>query len=174
MAFIVRVILSPLTFAIFLLNLLARGLKLVRKTVDGCIESVVNVTSLLWSTKDVLEDQAKVWMENYREGSFSLEEAQAEFATKKRTGKFANYVGKRAYFQFGVRARNGANTKVTRKWIRNFIDESCPSLRIQDKINVIDEALFLSFIPSGMYNDCEELASTIVYEDELPFGDSSS
>jgi hypothetical protein len=173
MAFFVTVILCPFTIAIYFLSLIARVLEIVRRTVDGCIESVVNVISLLWSTKSILEGQAEVWMENYREGSYSLEEAQEEYTTKKRTGKFANYVGKRAYFQFGVRARNGANTKVTRKWIRNFIDQHYPSLRVQDKINVIDEALFLSFIPSVMYNDCEELASTIVYEDELPEGSSS-
>jgi hypothetical protein len=146
----------------------------IRRVIDGCIHSVLNTLSLLWATRDNLEAQASEWMSNYRSCEVTAEEAQEEYEQKRHTGKFANYIGKRAYFHFGVRPKNGANVKVTRKWIRNLLDDKYHSLRMQDKINIIDEALFLSFIPSDVYVASEELASSNVYMEELSWDNSSS
>jgi hypothetical protein len=117
--------------------------------------------------------RASEWVSDYRGSDVTLCDAEEELVEHKKSGKFAKYIAKRAYFQFGVRSQDRAHMLVTRKWIRNLLDNEFTSLRLSDKINILDEALFLSFIPSDVYSECEELASTEYYLEEVPEGTCS-
>jgi len=89
-------------------------------------------------------------------------------------GKFAMYIGKRAYLQFGARSNSTANKMVTRKWVRNLLQEEYKTLRITDMVNIMDQAVFYSFIPTSVHAKCEEMASTSAYMEMLPKGNTSS
>jgi len=73
-----------------------------------------------------------------------------------RRTKFAMAVAKRAYMKFGARAVNEANVLVVRKWVTKLLEEpEFKDLRTCDKVNAIDRATFLSFIPTMAWNNCK-------------------
>lgn len=73
---------------------------------------------------------------------------------KGKRSKFAMCVAKAAYLKFGRRNMSEANLLVTRKWIVKFLeDPKYVDLRVADKCIAVDRALFLSFVPTMVYND---------------------
>jgi hypothetical protein len=73
-----------------------------------------------------------------------------------RRTKFAMAIAKKAYMKFGARAVNEANILVVRKWVTKLLEEQeYADLRTCDKINAIDRATFLSFIPTMAWNNCK-------------------
>jgi hypothetical protein len=85
-------------------------------------------------------------------GETTRDETNTTVASKlvkgKRT-KFALALAKEAYLKFGNRKFDEANCLVTRKWLNKFLEgDKFKDLRTCDKINAIDRALFLSFVPT--------------------------
>jgi hypothetical protein len=76
---------------------------------------------------------------------------------------FAMCLAKEAYLKFGKRPLNDANLIVTRKWLVKFLEqEDYKDLRTNDRVLAIDRALFLSFVPTIVYNNMK-----VVAEDQL-------
>jgi len=75
---------------------------------------------------------------------------QAMKLVKGERTKFAVALAKQAYLKFGNRKFDEANCLVTRKWLEKYLGDGGKhkDLRTCDKINAIDRALFLSFIPT--------------------------
>jgi len=67
-----------------------------------------------------------------------------------------------AYFQFGYRDRSEANELITRKFMRDLLEEY-KSLRDKDKSSAIDVALGLSFLPSRSLQYSNGLRRTWTY-----------
>jgi hypothetical protein len=67
--------------------------------------------------------------------------------TAKCINKFACALGHEGYYQFGERPESPANVLITRKWMRDRMDE-VPDMRKADKAVAIDIAVRLSFYPS--------------------------
>jgi hypothetical protein len=73
---------------------------------------------------------------------------------KGKRSKFAMCLAKEAYLKFGRRPLSEANTIVTRKWMLKYLDHvDYADLRNCDKVLAIDRALFLSFIPTIVFNN---------------------
>lgn len=67
--------------------------------------------------------------------------------------KFAMCIAKIVYLKYGRRDMTEANVMVTRKFLVKLLDEpDYKDLRTCDKVNAIDRALFLSFVPTMSYN----------------------
>lgn len=78
---------------------------------------------------------------------------------KGKRSRFAMCLAKEAYLKFGKRPLNEANTLVTRKYLVKFLEqEDYADLRTVDKILAIDRALFLSFVPTIVFNDMKVVA----------------
>jgi hypothetical protein len=73
--------------------------------------------------------------------------------------KFAMALAKEAYLKFGRRPINEANEIVTRKWMVKYL-EKFSDLRTADKILAVDRALFLSFVPTIVYNNMHVVANS--------------
>jgi hypothetical protein len=58
---------------------------------------------------------------------------------------------------------------VTRKWIRNLLEQpEFKDLRLAHKIDVIDESLALSFVPSRTWENVQDLVETEFWKDTVP------
>ena len=128
----------------------------------------------LFSVREDIEEQADSWIQGYLTDDLNLNLSEEVVNHEQRPGKLARHVAARAYFQFGVRNYNKSNKMVTRKWIRNFLDQpEFKDLRLSHKIDVIDEALALSFVPSKTWDKVEELVDTEVFRDHVPHEDDA-
>nr|WRQ65716.1 hypothetical protein [Tolivirales sp.] len=79
--------------------------------------------------------------------------------TKGKRSKFAMALAKEAYLKFGKRPVSEANEIVTRKWMTKYLEsEKFVDLRTVDKILAIDRAIFLSFVPTIVYNNMKVAA----------------
>jgi hypothetical protein len=135
------------------------------------VDLLQSVIDWLIDARDSMEDLADSWIGKYQSSRVDANEVDQLVAKHNRkTHKFARFLGKRAYLQFGHRKKTDADMLVTRKWLRNLVQDQYSSLRIQHQIDAIDEALFLSYIPTESYQMCEEYAETKVYKEMLPQG----
>lgn len=66
------------------------------------------------------------------------------------------------YAQFGARERTEANVLVSRKFMRDLLDEK-KGLRAKDKARLIDRALLLSFLPTAELRDIIEQSTSWVW-----------
>jgi hypothetical protein len=74
--------------------------------------------------------------------------------------KFATALAKQAYLKFGKRDLTPANEMVTRKWLVKYLEgEQYRDMRTSDKLLAVDRALFLSFIPTMVYNNTRVIMS---------------
>jgi hypothetical protein len=122
----------------------------------------------LMAGKDYLEEDCMNWLIRYTNETKEEDSIVEDGVGVNR--RFVRHVAREAYFQFGVRDYNKANRLVTRKWIRNLLTDKYKDLRTCDKITVIDEALFLSFVPSDTYAKYEEFTGTSAWKDHVPEG----
>lgn len=67
-----------------------------------------------------------------------------------------------AYLKFGRRQKSEANVLVTRKYISDLLIET-PDMRTRDKIEIMDKAVFLSFLPSKTHQECAAYETTFAY-----------
>lgn len=74
-----------------------------------------------------------------------------------------------AYYQFGARPRSEANLLVTRKFMRDQLQEY-KDLRAKDGGVIIDLALPMSFLPSVEYREMDDLSGTSAFGRRLPVG----
>lgn len=73
---------------------------------------------------------------------------------KRGRSKFAMSLAKQAYLKFGKREITPANELVTRKWMVKYLEgKEFADMRVADKVLAIDRAIFLSFVPTMVYND---------------------
>jgi hypothetical protein len=73
---------------------------------------------------------------------------------KGKRSKFATCLAKEAYLKFGKRPMNDANILVTRKYMVKYLEQpDYADMRTCDKVLAIDRALFLSFVPTIVYNN---------------------
>lgn len=78
---------------------------------------------------------------------------------KGKRSQFAMCLAKEAYLKFGTRPLNEANTLVTRKYLVKYLEqEDYHDLRTCDKVLAIDRALFLSFVPTIVFNDMKVIS----------------
>lgn len=85
---------------------------------------------------------------------------------KGKRSKFAVAIANLAYNKFGQRAFTEANVMVTRRWIQKWLDqEKFADLRLVDKNNAIDRALFLSFLPTDSFRLMQLVKSTKQWEE---------
>ncbi len=119
--------------------------------------------------KEKLEVEAAEWIQEYMSNEDDFTE---EFLgrTNLCRGRCTRRLAREAYLHFGPRKLNTANLLVTRKWMVKWIEEQNTSIRVVDKITIIDGALFMSFIPSDAYLHGEEMSSTDAYLDLVPTG----
>ncbi len=68
-------------------------------------------------------------------------------------------LAERAYFQYGEREASEANVLITRKFMRDVLMEH-KDLRAKDAARAIDEALYLSFLPSTVLRDMHVIRGT--------------
>jgi hypothetical protein len=94
---------------------------------------------------------------------------QVRSSTKLKKGnrsKFAMSLAKEAYLKFGARPLNDANVLVTRKWLTKFLEsDQYKDLRTADRVLAIDRAIFMSFVPTMVYNNMK-----VVMEDNAMVG----
>lgn len=74
----------------------------------------------------------------------------------------AHALAEEAYYQFGARERTEAELLVTRKFMRDWLKEH-RDLRAKDAAQIIDQALYLSFLPSTTLRDMRCVAETRRY-----------
>lgn len=123
----------------------------------------------LFGVKTEWEALAADWIDEYLDCDQSSPLEDTRTLGNRGPAKLAKHVAGRAYFQFGVRNYNKANRMVTRKWIRNLLDQpEFKDLRITDKIAVIDESLALSFIPSRTWEHVQQLVDTELWKETVP------
>lgn len=95
-------------------------------------------------------------------------EVVEKIKTKIRKGsrsKFAASIAMLAYNKFGERPTSEANMLITRKWIQKLLDDSkYKDLRLCDKNNAIDRALFLSFVPTKDFQRMKMAIATKPWE----------
>lgn len=78
---------------------------------------------------------------------------------KGKRSKFAMSLAKEAYLKFGRRPVSEANALVTRKWMVKFLEGAeYKDLRTCDKVIAVDRALYLSFVPTIVYNNMRTVA----------------
>lgn len=130
---------------------------------------VVSIKDYLFGIQSSWEVRAEEWINEYLSCDLSVSLGTEESEVRSSPAKFARHVAARAYFQFGVRNYNKANRMVTRKWIRNLLDQpEFKDLRLAHKIDVIDEALALSFVPSRTWENVQDLVDTEFWKDTVP------
>lgn len=117
----------------------------------------------LIGVRDGLNDEATKWIY-----SFQASGDETPLKDTRRRPKFARMLARQAYLQYGSRPRTAANMLVTRKWLRNYVSQAYPDARLVDKIEAIDEALFLSFIPTDAFVKCSQFAETEAYKEWVP------
>lgn len=89
-----------------------------------------------------------------------------------RNGRLAGYrlrsiayaLADQTYFQYGKRDRSEANLLITRKFMRDKLEEY-KDLRFKDRNEVIDMALYLSFMPTLTLRAMNEYDSTWAFEE---------
>jgi hypothetical protein len=69
-----------------------------------------------------------------------------------------------AYYHFGHRPRSDANILITRKYMRDLLEEY-EDLRAVDAARAIDMGLYLSFLPSSTLREMNVISDTIVFDD---------
>lgn len=69
-----------------------------------------------------------------------------------------------AYFQFGKRPPSEANMIITRKFMRDEL-EQYKDLRVTDALGIIDSALYMSFLPSQHLRLMNQAVRTRVYHE---------
>jgi hypothetical protein len=74
-----------------------------------------------------------------------------------------------AYLKFGDRPKSSANVLVTRKYISDLLTEK-QHLRLRDKVEIMDLAVFLSFVPTKMKLECDAMMNTTAYAERV-FGE---
>lgn len=122
--------------------------------------------------KSLLERNTVEWINDYLSDEDDTSE-QGEFINVnnyRRKKGFTKRLAREAYQHFGPRKLNDANRLVTRKWMVKWVDENNTTMRIKDKIDVVDGALFLSFVPSDEFMRCERMAEQEPYLDLVPTG----
>jgi len=169
-----KVLLSPFFLVELILWVLLQPFCFVLWFAKGVSNAIINATLFVINYRCYLEKQANDIINRYQSDVCNVEEESQADVEYEFGGKFATFVARKAYLQFGPRSNTQANKLVARKWIRNYLQEHYTSLRIVDLIRVMDEATFLSFIPTEEYTECERLASTRVYRELMPVGISSS
>lgn len=143
----------------------------VSRAVHGVVERLQGIIDWLVDRRDDIEELAESWIGMYHDDATTPIEAEIlNCRINRKPHRFARYLAKRAYLQFGHRKKSDADMMVTRKWLRNYVQEHYTSLRLQHQIEAIDEALFLSYIPTETYQECEEYAATKAYTELLPTG----
>jgi hypothetical protein len=78
----------------------------------------------------------------------------------------ANSYALKAYLKFGFRPRSEANVIVTRKYISDLLDEQ-KDMRIRDKIEIMDMAVFLSFVPSRSLQWSKTIGKTQAFSERI-------
>ncbi len=78
---------------------------------------------------------------------------------RRRRKGMAFALAEEAYYQFGHRDRSEANLLVTRKFMRDMLKEH-RDLRARDASDLIDRALYLSFLPSYTLREMNVLSDT--------------
>jgi hypothetical protein len=81
-------------------------------------------------------------------------------------GVAASSYALQAYLKFGQRKKSEANVIVTRKYISDLLSEE-PDMRIRDKIEIMDTATFLSFIPSESSQLCGAFEKTEAFSKRM-------
>lgn len=67
-----------------------------------------------------------------------------------------------AYLKFGARGKTEANVIITRKFISDLL-AAREDMRLRDKIEIMDLAVFLSFVPTKTKLQCEAMYETEAY-----------
>jgi hypothetical protein len=142
------------------------------------VKSIVEIEAQAWI--DTMQQEEEEGLEITRREVFDVDGKAvavpvgledlpgAGLELRPKRAKFARFVAKQAYFQFGVRENSPANRLVTRKWIRNYLNgDDFKALRLVDKIAAIDEAMPLSFVPSGTWEVVDELAGSKAFGDAV-------
>lgn len=78
----------------------------------------------------------------------------------------ANSYALQAYLKFGRRPKSEANVIITRKYISDLLSEK-QDIRIRDKVEIMDLATFLSFIPTKSSQLCGAYESTNAYAQRM-------
>jgi len=74
----------------------------------------------------------------------------------------ANSLALNAYLKFGKRPKSPANVIITRKYVSDLLVDN-KDLRLRDKVELMDMAVFLSFLPSETSLLCNEMERTKSY-----------
>lgn len=124
-----------------------------------------------WWMSKPLEEAAQKLIDSLDESDTGVE-AGAEMMTvagkmvpvvRRRVRRVAaNAYALQAYLKFGKRPKSEANVIITRKYISDLLAD-VPDMRIRDKIEIMDTATFLSFIPSKSSQECGAYESTNAY-----------
>jgi hypothetical protein len=154
-----------------LLSILQRVLLFNAGVLEWFTDLSHSLVDWLFRKQADLEEKACLWIQDYLEDETGNEEAEVlAFNPSRRPRRFARFLGKRAYLQFGHREKTKADMLMTRKWLRNLVQKEYASLRVQQQIETIDEALFLSYIPTERFVECSDMADTESYKELLPGG----
>jgi hypothetical protein len=86
------------------------------------------------------------------------------FRTRRPKDRIAHALAQEAYYNFGNRQRSEANNLITRRWMRDRLDDY-DSIRFKDRATIIDIALVLSFVPSLESREIEGIALTDTFTD---------
>jgi hypothetical protein len=96
-----------------------------------------------------------------------VQAAGRSVTTRKRCRKYAaDAYALQAYLKFGRRQKSEANVLVTRKYISDLLIET-PDMRTRDKIEIMDKAVFLSFLPSKTHQECAAFETTFAYANRV-------
>jgi hypothetical protein len=88
------------------------------------------------------------------------------YTIRKRRPKhqIAYALAQEAYYNFGARPRSEANNLITRRWMKDRLEEY-NDIRFVDRASIIDIALVLSFLPSNDSREIENLSLTNTFID---------
>jgi hypothetical protein len=110
-----------------------------------------------WFAPDPVEELARKALESFDACDTGIEAGLDMVATTARMGKSvrsrvrqigANAVALHAYLKFGKRPKTDANVMITRKFVSDLLMDRT-DLRLRDKVELMDRAVFLSFVPSN-------------------------
>ncbi len=139
---------------------------------------------LLFASRRELEWRARHMVAEFDGGALDLVEevaaardetlplAREDGTFPLRNGRLAGYrlrgmafsLADQAYFQFGKRERSEANLLITRKFMRDRLEEF-KDLRFKDRNEVIDMALYLSFMPTLALRAMNEYDDTWAFKE---------
>lgn len=112
---------------------------------------------------DVLDDCD----ESVESASLPLEGVRLTAAKRSRCRKScAATLAMTAYLKFGSRPKSEANLIITRKFISDLLSEN-KSMRLKDKIEIMDLAVFLSFVPTKTKLQCDAMSETDAYAERV-------